>query len=98
MSRLQRPAPLPRGWGGYLPQPADYYQARIKGLGAPGSGGIAQAPCPLHADDGTSLSVNLFTGHWHCLHCGRGVLIGFHQRLTGLDWTDAVRDLIKGRA
>ena len=85
---------LPCNWLDRLPQPFQYYSARIENLGPAGGSGIAQGKCPLHADEGMSLSVNLNTGHWHCRHCGRGVLTTFHQRLTGMTWAAAVDDLI----
>jgi DNA primase len=85
---------LPYNWRERLPQPFRYYSTHIKKLGPAGGSGIAQGKCPLHADKGTSLSVNLNTGHWHCRHCGAGVMTVFHQRLTGMTWTDAVSDLI----
>lgn len=98
MSRHQRQTPLPHNWGLRLPSPVDYYSARVKELGDPSKTTIVQGQCPLHADDGTSLRVNLITGHWHCPRCGRGTLVMFHQRLIGMDWNDVVLDLIKGDA
>jgi len=94
-SSRKRPTPLPRDWRERLPLPFIYYAKHIEELGDPGGSGIAQGKCPLHGDDGASLSVNLHTGHWHCRNCGRGTLTVFHQRLTGMHWNDAVNDLIK---
>lgn len=95
---LKRPTQLPRDWRERLPAPLQYYREHLKGLGAPGMGGIAQAQCPFHEDDRAVLSVNLRSGHWHCPRCGDGAMPAFHQRLTDMAWSDAVSDLIKAAA
>ena len=52
------------------------------------------ASCPFHDDKEASLSVNFQHGGWCCFAgCGRGDMVGFHQRRTGLDFAAAVRDL-----
>jgi DNA primase len=80
-----------------LPDPAAYYGQRIEKLSAPNAQGWAQGHCPLHDDGNASLSVNITgeCGGWKCFAgCGQGDLLGFHERLTGLPFKQAVRDLL----
>lgn len=77
-----------------LPDPAEYYRGHLKALRI-GSGPWAQARCPFHEDRSPSLSVNLEHGGFRCFGCGAsgGDVLAFHQRLAGLDFKDAARDL-----
>ncbi|WP_147653995.1 CHC2 zinc finger domain-containing protein [Vulcaniibacterium gelatinicum] len=89
---------LPRNWRDRLPDPAAYYGARVAKLGKPNAAGWAQGQCPFHDDRNASLSVHLShaRGGWRCTECGGGDLIGFHLRITGLGFVEAVRDLVVG--
>lgn len=88
---------LPRNWRDRLPDPATYYGARVDKLGKANVEGWAQGRCPFHEDRHESLSVHLThpAGGWKCFSgCGKGDMVSFHQRLTGLGFADAVRDLV----
>lgn len=88
---------LPAEWRSRLPDPTSYYAKRINKLNAPNSSGWAQGCCPFHADSEASLSVHLSgeRGGWKCFAgCGHGDMVSFHQRLTGLRFKPAVRDLL----
>jgi hypothetical protein len=89
--------PLNRYWSTHLPRPHNYFPTVINDLGTPGGSGHAQGSCPFHKDDGTSakITVNLNNGLWHCPRCGRGNMPTFHARLKGIDWSDAVNDLVE---
>lgn len=87
---------LPRDWRQRLPSPDQYYSLHLEKLGHPNGTGWASARCPFHEDRNASLSVKLSgRGHWKCFAgCGCGDLVAFHERLTGLPFKQAVRDLI----
>ncbi|KAF1688166.1 hypothetical protein B1992_01765 [Pseudoxanthomonas broegbernensis] len=94
-----KPRRLPEHWRDRLPDPDAYYRARIPSLGKAHGNGWAQGRCPFHDDGTASLSVNLAHGGWKCFAgCGGGDLVGFHVRVSGLPFTDAVRDLLGVRA
>ncbi len=77
-----------------LPDPAIYYAARVAKLGQPNADGWAACKCPFHEDAHASAAANLSTGGFRCFACGaKGDLLGIHQRLTGLAFKDAARDL-----
>ncbi|MBS0194408.1 MAG: hypothetical protein JSR34_09185 [Proteobacteria bacterium] len=87
----------PSNWRERLPSPRDYYAARIEKLSRPNAAGWAQGRCPFHEDHDASLSVNLTAarGAWRCFAgCGAGDLVSFHERLRGLGFVEAVRDLV----
>lgn len=93
----RKAAYLPRDWRNRLPDPASYYAQHVQKLTKPNATGWAQGRCPFHEDHNASLSVHVTgeRGHWRCFaSCGGGDLVGFHQRITGLDFVAAVRDLI----
>jgi len=88
---------LPANWRNRVPAPAAYYAQHLRDMGKRNLDGWAQATCPFHEDGNRSLSVHLAgeRGHWRCNgHCGGGDLVGFHMRLTGVDFKAAVRDLV----
>ena len=86
-------------WRDRLPDPANYYSARLPKLSRPNGAGWAQARCPFHEDRHASLSVNLVHGGWRCFAgCGAGDLLSFHERLTGTSFRDAVAELTGGAA
>lgn len=90
-------AHLPANWRSRLPAAAAYYERHVSGLGKRGPSGWGQGTCPFHEDGNRSLSVHLTgeRGHWRCSGpCGGGDLVGFHMRLSGLDFKAAVRDLV----
>lgn len=90
---------LPRNWRDRIPAPECYYRVRVDKLGPRRGNGWAQGRCPFHEDGTASLSVHLDSpiGGWRCFAgCGSGDLLSFHMRLTGLEFTDAVRDLVGG--
>jgi hypothetical protein len=96
-----RAAALPPNWRGRLPDPANYYAAHVERLGRPNVTGWAQGKCPFHDDCNASLSVHVaeVRGGWRCFAgCGGGDLVGFHSRLTGKPFKDAVADLLRWRA
>lgn len=90
------PGRLPANWRDRLPDPARYYAAHVEKLTGANSAGYAQGRCPFHDDHNASLSVHVAgRGLWKCFaSCGGGDLVGFHMKVTGLPFADAVRDLI----
>ena len=97
---LQSPSKrLPGRWRQRLPEPDTYYRQAVPSLGRARSDGWAQGLCPFHDDRTPSLSVNLDgrRGGWICFAgCGKGDLVGFHMRLKGLTFREAVRELVGG--
>jgi hypothetical protein len=92
-------AHIPANWRDRLPDPAPYYAQHVAKLGKPNAIGWAQGVCPFHDDHNASLSVHVANerGGWRCFagtDCGKGDMVSFHQRLTGLAFKDAVRDLL----
>lgn len=90
---------LPSNWRERLPRPEDYYPSRVQRLTEPNALGWAAADCPFCQDCNRSLSLHLLDtrGGWRCAKCGEGGdLLGFHQRVTGLDFRGAVRELLGG--
>jgi hypothetical protein len=95
----KRPARIPDNWRDRLPDPAAYYGQHVAKLGQPKANGYALGLCPFHDDHTPSFGVNLTDprGHWICYAgCGRGDIVAYHQRRTGLDFKAAVRELIGG--
>lgn len=93
-----QPPTMPKNWRDRLPDPLVYYASQIGKLTRPNGGGWAQGKCPFHEDKAASLSVNA-GGGWKCFAgCGKGDLVGFHQRRTGLAFAEAVRDLLGVRS
>lgn len=89
---------IPADWRDRLPDPAQYFAAHVEGIGKPSPDGWAACRCPFHADHNASASANLITGGFRCHGCeAKGDLVAFHQRITGLAFKDAVRDLIGSR-
>ena len=97
---LQTPSSrLPGRWRQRLPEPETYYRREVPSLGRTRDDGWAQGLCPFHDDHTPSLSVRLGgdRGGWVCFAgCGKGDLVGFHMRLKGLAFREAVRDLVEG--
>jgi hypothetical protein len=92
---------LPNNWRDLLPDADTYYRARVVKLSAANASGFAQGTCPFHDDRNASLSVNVrdANGGWRCFAgCGGGDLIGFHMRVTGKAFKEAVADLLGVRA
>lgn len=90
---------LPANWRERLPDPASYYARHVEKLSRPNALGWAQGRCPFHDDHNASLSVQLAgdRGAWRCFaSCGGGDMIGFHTKLTGRTFVEAVRDLLRG--
>ena len=88
---------LPKDWRDRLPVPASYYAQHVAKLGNANATGWAQGVCPFHEDHNASLSIHVTSvkGQWRCFaSCGGGDMVGFHMRLHGLDFKEAVRDLI----
>jgi len=94
-------ARLPSDWRARIEREIDphaYFSAHVERLSTPNAAGFATAKCPFHDDRSPSLSVKLSgRGHWEC-HAGscglKGYIIEFHQRVTGLGFVRAVRDLL----
>lgn len=91
---------LPRDWRDRLPDPAHYYAQHVGKLSRPNGTGWAQGVCPFHEDRNASLSVKPSErGMWRCFAgCGGGDLVGFHMRLSGKPFKEAVADLVRWRA
>jgi len=92
-----KPARIPDNWRDRLPDPAAYYGLRVAKLGQPNGSGYAVGLCPFHDDHNPSFGVKLTSGrgYWCCYSgCGKGDMVEFHQRCTGLDFRAAVRELI----
>ncbi|MCI4567564.1 CHC2 zinc finger domain-containing protein [Lysobacter sp. CFH 32150] len=92
---------IPANWRDRLPDPASYYSQHAAKLTRPNGMGWAQGVCPFHDDHNASLSAQLIDprGGWRCFAgCGSGDLVGFHMRLTGKTFKDAVVDLMESRA
>ena len=88
---------LPRNWRDRLPDPAGYYADKLPKLGKRNGEGWAQGRCPFHEDRDASLSVNLagLRGCWKCFAgCGQGDMVAFHMRLRGVQFVEAVRELV----
>jgi hypothetical protein len=90
---------LQDNWRDRLPDPSIYYSRHVEKLGKPNAESWAQGRCPLHEDRHESLSVRLCgRGGWRCFAgCGKGDLLSFHMRRTGLQFVEAVRDLVGWR-
>lgn len=89
---------LPSNWRERLLAPAVYYGSVVVNLSVPNTEGYARGRCPFHPDEANSLAIHVgdSRGAWRCeAGCGGGDLIGFHQRLTGLYFKAAVRDLLR---
>ncbi|MBI5197057.1 MAG: AAA family ATPase [Nitrospirae bacterium] len=70
-----------------------FYQALLPSLKINGKA-ESQASCPFHDDRTPSFSVNIVTGLWNCLAgCGGGDVFGFYQRLKGVDFPTAIREI-----
>lgn len=90
-------ARLPANWRDRLPDPAAYYADKVAKLGKRNGDGWAQGRCPFHEDRDASLSVNLagLRGCWKCFAgCGQGDMVAFHMRLRGVQFVEAVRELV----
>jgi DNA primase len=85
---------IPDDWRDRLPDPTTYFGQHVAKLNKANAAGWAKCVCPFHDDSNASLSVHI-AGGWHCFAgCGGGDMLGFHQRITGKDFRDAVRDLL----
>lgn len=90
---------LPKNWRERIPSPDEYFSSAVPTLTRANVNGWAQGRCPFHDDGNASLSVNLRgdKGRWRCFaSCGGGDLIGFHMKLRGLEFNEAIRDLLRG--
>lgn len=88
---------LPNNWRERLTAPAFYDGLVVVNLCAGNARDSARGCCPFHPDEANSLTVQVgdSRGAWRCeAGCGGGDLIGFHQRLTGLSFKAAVRNLL----
>ena len=86
---------IPDSWRERMPDPANYYAAHLEGLRKPNASGWARCGCPFHEDRNASASANLHRGAFRCHGCGvKGDMIAFHQRITGRNFKEAVRDLL----
>lgn len=75
-----------------LPDPLGYYSRELGTL--KGRGAWRDAVCPFHEDTRPSLRVNVESGGWRCMACGRGGdVIKFHMMRHGLDFPAACRAL-----
>lgn len=53
-----------------------------------------EACCPFHNERTPSFTVIPAKGFFHCFGCGaHGDVVGFYQRITGVDFKQAIRDL-----
>jgi|GEM_PF-6679509 len=54
------------------------------------------ALCPFHDEKDASLFVQIDTGLFHCFGCdARGDIFTFHQKITGKDFNETIRELAK---
>lgn len=95
------PKHLPSNWCYMLPEAKGYFGRRIAGLRKPNATGWAQGKCPFHEDHTASFSVNVKWDrpHWHCCgtpSCGSGDMVDFHMLMYGLDFPEAVAQLLQG--
>lgn len=91
---------IPDDWRDRLPDPTAYYGPRVAKLGKPNHSGYAVGLCPFHGDHNPSFGVKLTSGrgYWCCYSgCGKGDMVEFHQRLTGLGFRAAVLELLEVR-
>lgn len=91
-------ARLPRNWRARLPYPSYYFRAvyAAQGLstGAEQPDGWRSAEC-LFCDEGRQSMRLHRRGVWRCDACNRhGDLVDFHQKLTGFNFVESVRDII----
>src|SRR5699024_8463979 len=87
---------LPDDWRNRLPDPGEYFSDRIGKLSKASNRGWATGCCPFHEDRNPSFGANLNHGGWICrAGCGSGNLMAFHMRFTGLEFKDAVLDLMR---
>lgn len=86
---------LPPDWRKRLPQPVEYYTAKLGRLGRMDAKGWVNPRSPW----GGVLYVNLKTGDWVARDCKytRGDMVRFHHLLTGLDPLQAIWALLKWR-
>ena len=94
-----RPYRVPTNWRARLAllDTHSYFRTRLVSVSAPNPTGWASARCPFHEDRNASLSILLKgdRGGWRChAGCGSGDLVGFHRKLTGLGFAEAVRELL----
>lgn len=90
-----QPRYIPKNWRERLPDPSSYYGEHVESLGNPNGSGWAACRCPFHNDKHASASVNLTTGAFRCHGCdAKGDMVSFHQRITGSNFKEAVRDLL----
>jgi len=67
--------------------------ADVKGQ-KPSGVGCIRGLCPFHEDHNPSFGVNLKTGAWECFaKCGKGGVIDYHMKRTGLKFKAALLDL-----
>ena len=81
-----------------MPPPDIYYRDTIPTLTRANATGWAQVRCPFHDDANASLSVhdNNERGVWRCFAlCGGGDLVSRHMNLWGLEFQDALSDLLR---
>lgn len=92
-----RDASLPKRWRERLPTGAAYFGQHVAQLGEPDAQGWAIGCCPFHDDRERVLRVHIVGERavWGCPSCNlRGDLVDFHERLRGLSFVPAVRDLL----
>ena len=91
---------VPRNWRERLCAPLNFYRKHVPELGATDADGMAKGRCPLCADRSGTLTIRVThpRGHWHCdASCSEGDMIAFAQRLLGLTFSEAVRELMGAR-
>ena len=70
-----------------------FYMDHVSNLKLNGNG-QGKGLCEFHDDTNPSLSVNTGTGQYHCFSCdAQGDIFSFYQRLKGVDFPTAVREL-----
>src|SRR5262245_43460599 len=71
-----------------------FYRVHVKQLKLVGQRQEALGMCPFHDDHNPSFSVNLGSGLWKCFSCGAsGDVFDFYQRINGVSFAVAIRDL-----
>src|SRR2546422_9591374 len=70
------------------------FRSHVKGMRPQNGDGEVTGLCPFHPDGSPSFSANLVTGLFKCFACGEsGDAFDFYQKLKGVDFPTAVREL-----
>ena len=76
-----------------LQSPSTYFKEQ--GLKLSGGGEWRSSICPFHQDTHPSLRINIDTGSFKCMACGKrgGDVISFHMQRYGMGFVETVKQL-----